>query len=82
MISAGKLQRRDFLKLRCLWNEERIRLVGIAISKFSSNLSHQMSLFEDIKEVENNSELDKTIDKLKSTYGNNIIVKASSIKKD
>lgn len=65
-----------------LWNEERIRLVGVAISKFSSNLSHQMSLFEDIKDVENNSELDKTIDKLKSAYGSNIIVKASSIKKD
>ena len=65
-----------------LWNEERIRLVGVAISKFSNNLSHQISLFEDIEKVENNSELDKTIDKLKSTYGNNIIVKASSIKKD
>ena len=65
-----------------LWDEEKIRLVGVAISKFSSNLSHQMSLFEDINEVENNSELDKTIDKLKSTYGSNIIVKASSIKKD
>ena len=65
-----------------LWNEEKIRLVGIAISRFSNNISHQMSLFEDIKEVENNSELDKTIDRLKSSYGNNIIVKASSIKKD
>lgn len=65
-----------------LWNEEKIRLVGVAISKFSNNLSRQMSLFEDINEVENNSELDKTIDKLKSTYGSGIIVKASSIKKD
>ena len=65
-----------------LWDEEKIRLVGISISRFSSNLSRQMSLFEDIEKVENNSELDKTIDKLKSTYGNNIIVKASSIKKE
>ena len=65
-----------------LWNEEKIRLVGIAISKFSSSLSHQMSLFEDVNEVTNNTELDKTLDRLKSTYGNSIIVKASSIKKD
>ncbi len=65
-----------------LWDEEKIRLVGIAISKFSSNLSHQMSLFENVDDVKNNSELDKTIDKLKSTYGSSIIVKASSIKKE
>lgn len=64
-----------------LWNGEGIRLVGVSLSKFTTSLSHQISLFEDVKEVENNNELDKVLDKLKETYGSNIIGKASHIKK-
>ena len=65
-----------------LWNEEGIRLVGVSLSKLSNNLSHQISLFEDIKEVENNNELDKVVDNLRKIYGSNIIKKASQIKKN
>ena len=65
-----------------LWNEEGIRLVGVSLSKFSSNLTHQISIFEDVKEVENNNELDKVLDKLKETYGSNIIKKASQVNID
>ena len=65
-----------------LWNEEGIRLVGVSLSKFSNTQTHQLSIFEDVKTVENNNELDKVLDKLKNTYGNNIIKKASQIKKD
>jgi DNA polymerase-4 len=64
-----------------LWNEEGIRLVGVSLNKLSNNLTHQISLFEDIKEVENNNELDKVVDRLKSIYGDNIINKASQLKK-
>ncbi len=64
-----------------LWNEEKIRLVGVSLSKFSSEMSHQMSLFENIEKVENNNELDKVLDKLKEIYGSNIINKASYFKK-
>ena len=64
-----------------LWNEEGIRLVGVSLSKLTTNLTHQISLFEDIKEVENNNELDKVVDELKRVYGNNIINKASTFKK-
>ena len=60
-----------------LWNKEGIRLVGVSVGKLTDKLSHQISLFEDIKEVENNNELDKVIDNLKKIYGNNIINKAS-----
>ena len=63
-----------------LWNEEGVRLVGVSLSKFSSSLNHQISIFEDIKYVEKNNELDKVLDKLKETYGSNIIKKASQIK--
>lgn len=64
-----------------LWNEEGIRLVGVSLNKLSNNLTHQISLFEDIKEVENNNELDKVVDRLKSIYGDNIINKASQLKR-
>ena len=65
-----------------LWNEEGIRLVGVSLSKFSNIQTHQLSIFEDVKQVESNNELDKVLDKLKDTYGSNIIKKASQIKKD
>ena len=65
-----------------LWNEEGIRLVGVYLSKFSNNLTHQISMFEDVKIVEKNNELDKVLDKLKETYGSNIIKKASQINVD
>lgn len=65
-----------------LWNEEGIRLVGIQLSKFSTNLTHQISMFEDVKVVEKNNELDKVLDKLKETYGRDIIKKASQINID
>lgn len=62
-----------------LWNEEGIRLVGVSLSKFTDTLTHQISIFEDIKKVEKNNELDKVLDKLKDIYGDNIIKKASQI---
>ena len=40
-----------------------------------------MSMFEDLSDVEENNELDKVIDKLKETYGKNIINKASQFDK-
>ena len=64
-----------------LWNKEGIRLVGVSVGKLTNKLTHQISLFEDVKDVENNNELDKVVDNLKKVYGNNIIVKASNIKK-
>jgi len=67
--------------IRELWNEEGIRLVGVSLGKFSNIQTHQISIFEDVKVVEKNNELDKVVDKLKSIYGNNIIKKASQIKK-
>ena len=62
-----------------MWNGDGIRLVGISLSKFSSSLNRQLSIFENIEEVESNNELDKVIDKLKNTYGKDVINKASQI---
>ena len=63
-----------------LWNKEGIRLVGVSLGKLTTKLHHQISLFEDVKKVESNNELDKIIDNLKKIYGHNIINKASKIK--
>ena len=56
--------------------------MGVSLNKLSSEVNHQISLFEDVAVTKNNNELDKIIDKLKETYGNNIVIRASSIKKD
>lgn len=63
-----------------LWNGEGIRLVGVSLSKFSSSKIHQISIFDNVKLLDNNDELDKVVDKLKSIYGSDIIKKASQIK--
>jgi len=62
------------------WNEEGIRLVGISLSKFTNTLTRQISIFDDIKKADESSELDKVLDKLKSTYGTDIIKLASQKK--
>lgn len=64
-----------------LWKGESVRLVGVSLSKLSSDYNHQLSLFENIKDVDNNNELDKVLDKLKKTYGYDIINRASKFKK-
>lgn len=65
-----------------VWNEEGIRLVGVSLGKFSNIQLHQISMFEDVKVLEKNNELDKVMDQLKTLYGNDIIKKASQLKKN
>ena len=57
--------------------DEGIRLIGVRLDKLSDTSSHQVSLFEDLKVREDNSELEKTVDELKEKYGFKIIKKAS-----
>lgn len=64
-----------------LWNEEGIRLVGVSLSKFSTSFNHQISIFDNVEDIKQNSELDKTLDRLKEIYGENIINKAFKFKK-
>lgn len=63
--------------LKEMWNDEAIRLVGIRLDNLVENSNYQLSLFEQIKTVENNSKLDETIDEIKNKYGSNIIKRAS-----
>lgn len=60
-----------------LYKDESIRLVGINLSKLSDNNNHQMSIFDNDTNFNSNSKLDKVVDMLKQSYGDNIINKAS-----
>ena len=62
-----------------LYQDEAIRLVGVSLSNLVCYNHHQISLFENIDNKDNNNKLDKVIDELKLTYGANIINKASLI---
>ncbi len=60
-----------------LWDEEPIRLIGVSLNGLSDSVNHQISIFENYKDKENERNLDKIIDELKSQYGSKIINKAS-----
>lgn len=60
-------------------NQTPIRLIGIAVSNFSSG-ERQLSLWDTNEEKE--SKLLRVVDSLKSKYGNEVIKKGSSIQKD
>ncbi len=63
--------------LSSIENMEPVRLIGIQLSNFVDTCDHQVSLFENIDNYENDGALDKTIDGLKNKYGGNIVKKAS-----
>lgn len=62
-----------------MWNEEPIRLLGISITSLDDKPKRQISLFEAEEEFIRNDALEKTVDKLKYTYGIHIIKKASLV---
>lgn len=58
-----------------MWNDEPVRLIGLRLDNLVNNISYQTSLFEDVKIRENNTELEKTVDKLKEKFGDKIITR-------
>ncbi len=65
-----------------MWNLEPIRLIGIRVDQLVSKDNYQLSIFEDFKEREKQSKLEKIITKLKEKYGNNVIIKASLVRRN
>lgn len=63
--------------LKEMLNDEKIRLIGIRLDDLIFKTSYQRSLFEEENTDENLEKLEKTIDKLKEKYGENIIKKLS-----
>ena len=59
-------------------NDDEIRLIGLRLDDLSVCNIRQISLFNN--SLNDDSKLDKTIDKLKEKYGTNILFKAGSVK--
>ena len=59
-----------------------IRKVSISLGKLSNDNGIQLNLFENYEEVNTEKNKDLTIDKLKEKFGDNIILKASSLLED
>ena len=57
-----------------MWNDERIRLIGVRLDKLVDNVNYQCSLFDTESD---DGVIDNVVDVLKEKYGNNIINKAS-----
>lgn len=64
--------------LKEMQNDDDIRLIGLRLDDLSVCNIKQISLFNN--SLNNESKLDKTIDKLKEKYGTNILFKAGSVK--
>lgn len=65
-----------------MYNGESIRLIGIRLDKLVNKSNHQVSLFEEINDRDDNIKLEKVIDSLKEKYGKNIIDKATIKKRN
>lgn len=64
-----------------LWNGNPIRLLGVQTSKATNESHRQYSLFE-TQNVEKLSKLDAAIDKIRSKYGEDSVMRASFVKTD
>jgi len=56
-----------------------IRKVGISLSKLEKSSSLQLNLFEKVETINNNNKINKTLDNITNKYGNNSILKATSL---
>lgn len=55
--------------------DKPIRLIGIRLNNLTDTVVHQVSMFDDIKQIEKDNDLKETVDELKNKYGLNIITK-------
>lgn len=68
-----------------IWDERPIRLLGLRLDDLSIKTSKQLSLFEsneEIKDQEQEEQIDKLIDEINKKYKHKVLTKASLINKD
>lgn len=63
------------------WKGEPLRLIGIRLSDFTTNNSKQISLFDNIKDT-NNDKIQEVMDNISDKYGTGVIIPASLKKKE
>lgn len=64
-----------------MWKDEPIRLVGLGVDGLTNEVTYQVSLFDDLNQVEQNNDLEDTVDKIKEKFGKEVISKASLLGK-
>ena len=64
-----------------MWSDDEVRLIGIRLEKLTDTLTVQSSLF-DTEKVQEKNNLEDTLDKLKTKYGNKIIKRAKGNKNE
>lgn len=79
--SSGDIFETSKKILNEMWNDDSVRLIGIRLDNLVQNYNYQKSLFENEEKINKNSNLDKTLDKLKEKYGDKIIENADLKKK-
>lgn len=57
-----------------MYNDDKVRLIGVRLDKLVTNVNYQVSLFD---EEPKENKVDDVLDTLKQKYGNKIITKAS-----
>ena len=60
-----------------VWDKEPIRLIGIRLDNLTEHNNYQVSLFENIDDIEKDETLDITFDSINQKYGKQIINKAN-----
>ena len=56
-----------------------IRKVGISLGNLQTNDYIQLNIFENLKDIEKNNSINSTIDEINEKFGNNSILKATSL---
>ena len=59
-----------------MWKDEKIRLVGLGVDNLTHEPTYQVSLF-DAEDERESSQLEETIDQIKSKFGYKAITTAS-----
>ena len=64
------------------WNQEKIRNIGIRLTKFCDESSHQISLFENFETKEKNDKIQIALDEINQKFGSSIIGPAALYEKE
>ena len=68
--------------LKEFYKGEKIRLIGLRLDDLVSTNTYQTSLFEDLKNKEKETSIDKVVDDINKKLGYNKVTKASMISKN
>lgn len=63
-----------------LWDEEKVRLIGLTVSELNDSINYQLSLFEESTMIKKEEKLEEIIMDINKKIGNNSIFKASNLK--